>query len=30
MVPTMSRWGLVVMSLMLLLAGGFATRRMMA
>ena len=29
-IPTMSRWGLVVMSLMLLLVGGFATRRMMA
>lgn len=29
-VPTMSRWGLIVMSLMLLLLGGFATRRMMA
>ena len=29
-VPTMSRWGLVVMSLMLLLFGGFASRRMMA
>ena len=29
-IPTMSRWSLVVMSLMLLLVGGFATRRMMA
>lgn len=29
-VPTMSNWGLVVMSLMLLLVGGFATRRMLA
>ena len=29
-IPTMSRWGLVVMSLVLLLVGGFATRRMMA
>ena len=29
-IPTMSRWGLVAMSLMLLLVGGFATRRMMA
>ena len=29
-IPTMSRWGLVVMSLMLLLVGGLATRRMMA
>ena len=29
-IPTMSRWGLIVMSLMLLLVGGFATRRMMA
>jgi|GEM_PF-1391739 len=29
-IPTMSRWGLVVMSLMLLLVAGFAGRRMMA
>ena len=29
-IPTMSRWGLVLMSLLLLLVGGFATRRMMA
>jgi len=28
-VPTMSHWGLIVMGLMLLLVGGFATRRMM-
>jgi len=29
-VPTMNRWGLVIMSLMLLLVAGFAGRRMMA
>jgi len=29
-VPTMNRWGLVLMSLMLLLVAGFAGRRMMA
>jgi len=29
-VPTMNRWGLIVMSLMLLLVAGFAGRRMMA
>jgi len=29
-IPTMSRWGLVVMSLVLLLVAGVAGRRMLA